>query len=346
MSTLRVAVGDRSGASTGVTRRSFGLLGAAAVLLPATVMAQERPKLVGALMGGTGLSDPAVPVFMSAFRDGLAEQGWIEPGNLHVEFRFTAARPDVAALAATEIMALRPDAILSNTDVNTTAVLHLTDSIPVVFLPYSDPVGAGIIDSYARPGRNASGFTNFEPTITTKFLDLLMKLAPSVLRVGYLYNPGASALWGEHFRASFREAAAIFGVEPIEIPIENSVEIPSAIAGLAGQRGAGLIVEPDIFMWVNRLSVIAAVAEHRLPVIYPFVNYTDDGGLMSYSVNTLGLFRRGGVYVGRILNGENVSELPVQAPEEFQFVINLRTAAAQGIDVPTELLVAATRIIE
>lgn len=145
---------------------------------------------------------------------------------------------------------------------------------------------------------------------------------------------------------SFREAAAHFGVTPVEIPIAAPEEIPGAIAALAAEPASGLIVDPDIFMWVHRGAVIAAVAEHRLPAMYPFVNYTDDGGLMSYSANTLGLFRRGGVYVGRILNGENVSELPVQMPEEFQFVVNLRVAAQLGLNVPTSVILAATRIIE
>ncbi|MGV8840520.1 MAG: ABC transporter substrate-binding protein [Bauldia sp.] len=283
---------------------------------------------------------------MAAFLEGLAEQGWIEPDNLHVEFRFTAARPDLAAAAAAEVIALQPDAILANTDVNAAAVLALTSSIPVVFLPNPDPVAAGFVESYARPGRNATGFTNFEPTVSGKFMDLLLRLAPEVRRVGYLYNPVASPRQGEFYLAGFRDAAASFGVEPLEISVDTPEEIPGAITGLAAQPLAGLIVDADIFMWVHRRVVIAAVAEHRIPAIYPFVNYTDDGGLMSYSVNTLGLFRRGGVYVGRILNGANVSELPVQGPEEFQFVINLRTATAFGMAIPTSLLVIATRVIE
>ena len=317
----------------------------AAMSASGVAQAQNRDALVGLLMGGTE-SDPAVPGFLDAIRVGLAGAGWEEGRNLRFAVRFTAGNRELAIAAALQIVAMNPDAILSNTTLNTRTVLGLTQEIPVVFLPIADPVSEGFVDSFAVPGRNATGFTNFEPSHAGKWLGFLLEAAPELRRVALIYNADASPLHGAYYGPAFMSAGVELGIEPLTVAVASQEEIPSAVASLAEVAGTGVVGDASIFMWNARRVVRDAVADHRMPAIYPFVNYTDDGGLMSYSVDTRDLFRRCGEYVGRILNGAQVSSLPVQGPTVFRLVINLGVAEQLGLKIPLSLLVAADEVIE
>lgn len=328
-----------------ITRRSVLFASGAVILWPlAKARGQSRVRVVGVLMGGSE-TDPAIPGFLSRFSEGLASQGWAED-ELRLDVRYTAGNRDLAAAAAAELVSLRPDAILSNTTLNTLQVARATDSIPIVFLPVADPVSVGLVESYARPGGNATGFTNFEPSHAGKWIELLLAVVPTMRRVALIFNPSASPLGGEYYGPAFDAAALGLGLEPVRLPVASQEDIAPAVAGLAGDMVTGLVGDPDIFMW-NARRVVRDVAEaQRMAAIYPFVNYTDDGGLMSYSVDTLDLFRRGGEYVGLILNGADVATLPVQSPTRFQLAVNLTAARRLGVTIPLDILATADQIIE
>lgn len=329
----------------GTSRRELLPLGLGLVLIPKGVLAQSRRRLVALLMGGTD-GDPAVPPFVDAIRTGLLAHGWEEGRNYTFMIRFTAGTLELAEAGAAEIVAANPDVILGNTSVNALAILRLTSTIPVVFLPVADPVALGMVDSYGRPGRNATGFTNFEPSHAGKWISYLHQAFPAMRRVALMYNPPTSEQFGQYYQAGFESAAELLGLELVTVVVPTMESIPPAVATLSEIPFTGIVAVPDIFMWNARRVVRDAVREHGIPTIYPFVNYTDDGGLMSYSVDTRDLFRRGGEYLGMILNGADVSTLPVQGPQIFRLVVNLRAAAELGLTIPLDLIAAADQVIE
>lgn len=330
----------------GIGRRGVLVGALAAALAPASpTWAQSRIAVVGALMGGVE-GDPAVLAFMGRFRSGTAAAGWEDGRNLRIEFRFTGGNADRAAVLASELVGLAPDALLGNTTANALALLRLTSAIPVVFLPVADPLTTGIVQSYARPGGNATGFTNFEPSHTGKWIGYLKEAAPALQRVALIFNPATAPLQGRYYGPAFEENARVLGLEPISVPVASQDEIAATIAALAASPNVGVVGGSDIFMWNARRIVRDAVLSSQIPTIYPFVNYTDDGGLMSYSVDTLDLFYRAGDYVGQILSGSNPAIMPVQSPTVFRLVINLRAATELGLDIPVSLLAVADQVIE
>lgn len=327
----------------GIGRRELLLLSATLAAWPLRTRAQQRVPILGVLMGG---GQSTRPDLIEALVAGLATENWFPPSNITLEVRGAQANRALAAAMAAELISLDPAAIVANTTVVAEEVLRLTRTIPVVFMPVGDPVGSGFVESYARPGGNATGFTNFEPSHVGKWLELLLSVRPDLLSIGLMYNPDTSPRRGDYYLEPFLELAGTLGFEPVPMPVLGEVDIAPAMASLAERSGSGLVVPADVFMITHRLAVIAAVASHRLPAIYPFINYTDDGGLMSYSIDTVEIFRRGGAYLGRILNGASPATLPVQSPERFQLVINLRTAREQGFTIPLQLLAIADRVIE
>ncbi len=329
-------------------RRQFiTLLGGAAAACPLAVRAQqgERMRRIGALIGGAE-TDPESRARVAALREGLEQRGWSEGRNLRIDYRWASADSDRIRAFAAELVATAPEAIFAHTTPATTRLLEATRNIPIVFASVSDPVGDGIVASFARPGGNVTGFTNVEASIGGKWLEILKELSPAVARVGFLFNPATSPGGGSYFLRPFEAAAPLFNVQPISTPVEDVVDIERAVAPLAVGANGGLIVNSDVFTTRHRAAIIAAAARHRVPAIYPFAYFAADGGLAAYGTDVRDLWRRAASYIDRILRGEKPADLPVQAPTKFELVINLKTAKALSLNIPAMLLARADEVIE
>jgi ABC-type uncharacterized transport system substrate-binding protein len=246
---------------------------------------------------------------------------------------------------AKELVALRPELILSQNTPTTKALLQQTRTIPIIFTAVTDPVGSGLVTSFPRPGGNVTGLSNAEPTMAGKWLELLREIAPRVRRVAFLFNP-ATATYAEAYLSPFKAAAASLAVEAIAAPVRDRSELELIIAAQAREPNSGLIVMPDGFTTGNRKEIILLAARYRLATIYPFRFFAELGGLLSYGTDRLDQFRRAATYADRILKGEKPSELHVQAQVKFELVINLKTAKALGLEIPPTLLARADEVIE
>jgi putative ABC transport system substrate-binding protein len=246
---------------------------------------------------------------------------------------------------AKELIALKPDLILSNNTPTTAALLQQTRTIPIVFATVADPVGSGFVASLARPGGNATGFATTEGSLGGKWLELLKEIAPHVSRVALLFNP-TTAPYAEYVLKPFNAAAASSGVEARVTHVHGASELEGAIAAQARKPNGGLIVLNEDFTIAHRVEIVSLAARYRLPTVYPFRFFADLGGLVSYGVDLTDNFRRAAAYADLILKGTKPSELPVQAPVKFELVINLKTAKALGLDVPWILQQRADEVIE
>jgi putative tryptophan/tyrosine transport system substrate-binding protein len=240
---------------------------------------------------------------------------------------------------------VQPELIFSSNTPSTASLLQQTRTVPIIFALVADPVGSGFVASLPRPGGNVTGFMALEPTMTGKWLELLKEIAPRLVRVALLFNP-ATATYADNFLKHFKAAAASFGVAAIAAPVHDPSELESVIAGQARELNGGLIVIADPFLTVHRVEIISLAAHYRLPAVYPFRFFAELGGLLSYGHDVVDNFRRAAVYVDRVLRGAKPSELPVQAPDKFELVINLKTAKALGLDVPLNLQQRADEVIE
>ena len=329
-------------------RRQFiALLGGAAAAWPLAARAQQpdRMQRIGMLMGYAE-SDREGHAFVAAFRDGLQKLGWTEGRNIRMDTRW--AKPDDAELMqryAKDLIALQPDLILSHGTPTTATLLQQTRTIPVIFVNVSDPVGSGFVVNFPRPGGNVTGFTNIEPTMAGKWLELLKEIAPSVNRVAFLFNP-ATATYAGYYLSSFKATAASFALDAIATPVRDTTELESAIAALAREPNGALIAMPDLFTSIHRVDITLLAARYRLPAVYPFRFFAEVGGLLSYGSDLGDNFRRAATYADRILKGAKPGELPVQAPIKFEMVINLKAAKALGLDVPSHLQQRADEVIE
>ena len=304
-----------------------------------------KPRRVGMLIGYAE-NDSETQARLSAFRQGLDHLGWAEGRNIHIDYRFAPAGPEQAQRFAKELVALRPDILVSNSTPATAALLNATRSVPIVFVGVSDPVGSGFVASIARPGGNTTGFTNFEPSLIGKWLELLKEIAPGIVRAAVIFNPKTAPGEGTFFMDPFEPIARALDVEPMAVRVSDPAEIQSALPAIARAPGGCLIVMPDAFTTVHRQLIILLAARHALPAIYPYRYQAVDGGLMSYGVDTVDLLRRAAPYVDRILKGERAADLPVQAPVKFELVINMRTARALGFAIPPTMLALADEVIE
>jgi putative ABC transport system substrate-binding protein len=238
-----------------------------------------------------------------------------------------------------------PDLILSEITPTTRALLQETRTIPVVFVRVSDPIGSGFVASFSHPGGNVTGFTSIEPTMPTKWLQLLKEVAPRVVRVGILFNP-ATAPYAGFFLKPLEDAAPSVGVEVIATPVRNTAELETIVAAQTNTPNTGLLALPDSFMDVHRAEIAALASRYRLPAVYPFRQFSEAGGLLSYGNDQVDNYRRVAVYVDRILRGATATELPVQAPVKFELVINLSAAKALDLPVPQSILTRADVVIE
>jgi ABC-type uncharacterized transport system substrate-binding protein len=319
-----------------MNRRDFiTLLGGAAVAWPLTARAQERVRRIGVLMGYAE-SDWDAQGKIAAFREGLQKLGWAEGRNIRIDTRWPIpADAESMQRLAKELVALEPDLILSHITPTTAALLQQTRTIPIIFATVSDPIGSSFVASFSRPGGNVTGFTSIEPTMAGKWLELLKEIAPRVARVAFLFNP-VTAPYAEYFLNPLKVAAPSLGVEVIAAPVRDTSELESVVAAQAREPNSGLIVTPDSFMDVHRAEITSLAARFHLPAAYPFRQFSEVGGLLSYGNDQLDNFRR----------GAKPSELPVQAPVKFELVINLKTAKALGFNVPPLLQQRADEVIE
>jgi ABC-type uncharacterized transport system substrate-binding protein len=326
-------------------RREFiTLLGGAAVW-PRAARAQQsdRMRRIAVLMNNAE-DDPEGRARAAAFRQGLQAVGWTEGRNLSIDWRWTGG--DLARIRGDvmELAGHAPDVIVANGRVILAEAQRVIRSIPIVFVLVNDPVGQGFISSLGRPGGNVTGFTFFEYAMFGKSLELLKNVAPTVTQVAFMFNPEMSAYY-DQFLPDFEREARQYSIELTVARVGAQAEIEMAVAKLAA-AGGGLIVPPDAYTLVHRNLFVQSAARHRVPAIYSYRQVTTEGGLMSYGPETADIFRRSASYVDRILKGGSPADLPAQAPVKFEFVINLKTAAALGVTVPPTLLALADEVIE
>ena len=327
----------------GIGRRTFISLLAGAAAWPLSARAQqERMRRVGVLVG-TLENDPEASLRVGEFRQALAKLGWSEGRNVVIEFRFGAGDPDRMRAQAKELIGISPDVVLAESTPAAVALRQETAAVPIVFLQVANPIGSGLVASLARPGANVTGFTNFEPAIGGKWLELLKEIAPGVTRAIAVFNPETHS--GQYWK-SLEAAASSLAVTFKQAASRDAAGIESAVAGLARESNGGVVVMPDAFTLAHRELIIALAARHRLPAIYPFDVFTKSGGLLSYGIDQVEFYRRAAAYVDRILKGEKPGDLPVQAPTKFELVVNLKTAKELGIDVPWFLQQRADEVIE
>jgi len=330
-----------------VRRRAFITLlgGAAAWSLGAHAQQPERKRRIGVLMAHAE-NNAEFHDYLSAFREGLQKLGWMEGRNIQIDSRWNALDDaEGRQRSAKELIALRPDLIVTQNTPPTASTLEQTRTIPVVFVVVADPVGSGFVESLPHPGGNATGFTVMEPTIVGKWVELLNEIAPHVNKAAFLFNP-ATTPYAEIYLDPFKAAAASFALKAMAAPVHDRSELESVIAEQARTPNGGLVVMPDTFTDTHRVEITSLAARYRLPAVYPYRQFTAVGGLLSYGDDLIDNFRRAPTYVDRILKGEKPSELPVQAPVKFDLVINLKTAKALGLDVPATLLARADEVIE
>jgi len=291
---------------------------------------------------GIAANDREAETRLKAFQQGLADLGWIEGGNVKIDYRFGTADADRIRTYASEIVALGPDVILANTTLVVAALKEATQTIPIVFAMVNDPVGQGFISNLQRPGGNITGFTFIDFEIIGKWLDLLGELSPPVTKVGLVFGAATSPYYHSYVRAfeAEKDKRAVTIME-----VRDEMEIDSKLAALAGS-GSGLIAPADAFNVVHRKAIIAAAARHAVPAIYTYRAFVMEGGLMAYGPDTVDIFRRSAAYVDRILRGANPGDLPAQAPNKFEFAVNLKTAKALGLTMPPSLVARADEVIE
>jgi putative ABC transport system substrate-binding protein len=327
-------------------RREFltWLGGAASFPLAARAQPAERVRRIGVLMGYAE-GDREGSGFVAAFREGLRILGWSEGRNVAIDVRWGAGNEELTQRLATELVALKPDLIVSHSTVTTAAILKQTRTIPVVFANVTDPIGSGFVGSLPHPGGNATGFVNMEDSMSGKWLQLLKEVAPRTRKVAFLFNP-KTAPYFHYYLSYLKTAAPAFGVEAVSAPVNERSELEAVVAAHAREADSGMIVMTDNFNTSNRVEIVALAARYRLPAVYPYRFFSDIGGLLSYGSDIPDNFRRSAAYADRILKGVNPSELPVQAPVKFELVINLKTARELGLEVPSQLQQRADEVIE
>jgi putative ABC transport system substrate-binding protein len=325
-------------------RELITLFGGAAVAWPLATRAQqlERMRRVGIMPGGAE-NDPRMRALVAAFVQALGKAGWTEGRNVRIDYRWGAIDSDSARGPAAELVGLGPEVIFVSGEPGVDALRQQTRSIPIVFIQSGDPVQSASVQSFARPGGNATGFLMFEPTINAKYLQLLKDIAPNVTRVAVMQFENST--WRGDFSA-IEAVARSFAVTPIAAVVHDAGEIERAMAAFAQEPNGGLILPPDGRSSNNKDLIVALAAKHRLPAVYNSRVFVIGGGLLSYGVDTINLYSDAASYVGRILKGEKPGELPVQAPTKFELVINLKTAKALGLDVSPSLQMGASEVIE
>jgi putative tryptophan/tyrosine transport system substrate-binding protein len=323
-------------------RRDFiTLVGRTAAAWPLAARAQQREEIrrVGVLMG-LEADDPDGASQLKALKRAFQELGWVDGRNLQLEISWSGGEPDRIQASARELVTLPCEVIITRSTPATAALIKETRTIPIVFSYVGDPIGSGFVQSFSRPGGNVTGFQVYEFTLVPKWLQLLMELAPSLRRVGFIHNPDTVP---PGFLRALDELSPSLSLRLIRAPVHNAGDIDAAIAGLAREQDTGLMIMPDIFNDAYHKQIAGLAAKYRLPTIY---THRFDDGLISYGPDLSDVLRRTAPYVDRILRGEKPGDLPVQAPTKYELVVNLKIAKALGLDVPPTLLIRADEVIE
>jgi putative tryptophan/tyrosine transport system substrate-binding protein len=328
-----------------MNRRAFiAALGGAAAAWPRAAHAQQSEwmRRIGVLMN-TGADEPESQARLAAFMQGLQELGWAVGRNMRIDYRWSAG--DLARLRkdAVELVALRPEVILAGVGATTPSLLQATHTVPIVMAQGIDPVGAGYVESLARPGGNITGFIQFEYSLAGKWMELLKEIAPGVTRVGVLREPGSAAIgqW-----TMIQAVAQSFGAELKPIDLRDASEIERVVTTFARSPNGGMIVAVSAASLIHRELIVRLAAQHRLPTVYAYRIFVTNGGLITYGPDIASQYRRAAGYVDRILKGEKPADLPVQTPTKYELVINLKTAKALGLEAPPTLLARADEVIE
>jgi putative tryptophan/tyrosine transport system substrate-binding protein len=327
-------------------RRFLAALGGSAVAWPLAARAQqpERMRRVGVLIAPLE-SDPDAQRRISALRDGLEKLGWNDGRNVRIDVRWGGGDAERLGAYAVELVGSNPDVIVAASTPALELLKQATQTIPIVFAQVSDPVRGGFVASLARPGGNITGFALYEYAIVVKWLELLKQLAPSINRVGALYDPNDRTN-RVFFLPEINSHAPAFAVQPTAFPVRNAAEIGDTIETFANTPNGGLVVLPSVLTSVHRELIAALAAKYRVPAVYAYRFQVTSGGLASYGVDLPTLYRGAASYVDRILRGERPAELPVQFATKFELVINLKAAAALGLDIPASLLARTDELIE
>jgi putative ABC transport system substrate-binding protein len=327
-----------------MNRREFIALlgGAAAWPLAARAQQGNRVRRIGVLMSGDE-NDPVRKTYVSAFTQALSDLGWTDGRNVRMDLRWHGADTDWIRALAQELVGLQPDIIVTNTTAATVALQRETRTIPVV-VNVTDPVASGIVARLDRPSGNITGFAIYDASLGGKWLELLSEIAPGLKRAAIMFNPDTHPI--SAYMPSLETAARSLKVVPIIARVHDDVEIEATIIALGREPGGGLVIMPDITTVAHRASIISAAARNNVPAVYSYSEFARDGGLVSYGVDQVDIFRRAATYVDRILRGEKPAELPVQFPTKFEMIVNLKTAKALGLAVPLSIRVRATEVIE
>jgi putative ABC transport system substrate-binding protein len=318
--------------------------GALAWPLIARTQPSERMRLVGVLLG-IG-EDREGQVRVETFRQQMRELGWIEGKNIRFDVRWASGDAERMQAYADEMVRSNPDVILAASTPAVLALQRTNRSIPVVFTVVTDPVGAGLVTNPARPDGNLTGFTNFEVSMGGKWLEILKELAPSTTRIGVVFDPANAPDVSPYYKRSLDAAAQLLDVTLTDTPVHTAADIELAVADLARQSNVGIVVLPDNTTVRYRKLLAGLASKHRVPAIYPYRYFARSGGLASYGVDTVDLFRRGATYVDRVLNGWKLADLPVLSPTKFEFVLNLRAAKDLELDISPSLMARVDEVIE
>jgi putative tryptophan/tyrosine transport system substrate-binding protein len=329
--------------AVGIARRKFiAALGAAAAWpLAARAQQGERMRRIGVLAPGD--NDGTLQARYAAFLQGLRQLGWIEGRNVHIDIRWGGGNPADMRKYAAELVALAPDVILSIGSA-TGPLLEATRTVPIVFVIAPDPVGAGYVESLARPGGNATGFMMFEYGLSGKWLELLKEIAPGVTRAVILRDASIAAGIGQF--AIIQSVAPSVGVDVTPVDLRDAAEIERVVKTFTQSANGGLILTASPLSLVHRNLIIALAAQYKLPAVYIERGYVAAGGLASYGPNFIDQFRSAAGYVDRILKGAKSDDLPVEAPTKYELIVNLKTAKALGLTVPQSILARADEVIE
>jgi len=327
-------------------RREFLGVVSGAAAWPLAAHAQQRERRIGVLMG-ISQGDTQGEAGLVALKAALQGLGWIEGRNLRIDIRWGMADLNRIQGLAKELVGLQPDLIVGQTTQAVAALQRETKTIPIVFVVVSDPIGSGFVASLPRPGGNITGFVNVEASLAGKWIEVLKDIVPRANRAALMFNPD-TATYSAYYLQPFEAAARFQGVEPIAAPVRNDADIERVITGLAGNSTTGLVSMPDAFTAIrhNLELIISLAARHRVPSIYPYRFMVAAGGLISYGIDTVDLYRRAPVYIDRILKGAEPADLPVQLPSRFEMAVNLKTAKALGIEMPATLLGRADEVFE
>jgi ABC-type uncharacterized transport system substrate-binding protein len=330
-------------------RRDFiTLLGGAAAAWPLAARAQQagRMRRIGLLMG-IAEGDPRAQQYLREFQGALRALGWSAGQNVHIDFRGAFDLAGIKTSAA-ELAGLAPDVVVTQTTPATSAIRQVAPGVPIIFIAVSDPIATGFVQSFPHPGGTITGFTNFEASMGSKWLELLRDIAPSVKRVAMLFDPGTAntGASGGIYLQPMQAGARVLGIELIASAVSEPAGIDGLFETMARSPGGGVSVMPNLFTAQHRERIVAQAARHRIPTVYPLAHFVEAGGLLSYGIDYVDQFRRAAAYADRILKGTKPGDLPVEQPIKFELAINRRTAAELGLEVPPTLLAIANQVIE